>query len=155
MKFGVKITACMFLVLLILVAATLGAANPSGSWPSGAWPTSSIHTTAPGTPVPAPYLLRTTTDTNECKGHGGTSLCSIRIMSTVLIWEWIGNDSTIDGFKLYNVAAEQRTLAVEIPWTRQRIAGNLFDVQPGACWVVTAYAGNVESNDSNRFCLPK
>lgn len=91
---------------------------------------------------------------DDCKRHGGTVYCSVRITTTLLIWEWIGNTATADGFKVYNVTGT-RTLSTEIPSAHQRIAGDLLDAQPGACWVVTAFAGNVESADSNRFCLAK
>jgi len=92
---------------------------------------------------------------DDCKRHGGVVYCSVKITTTLLIWEWIGNSATINGFKIYNVTEKTRTLSTEIPSASQRIAGDLLDAQPGACWVVTAYAGNVESADSNRFCLPK
>ena len=127
-----------------------GAAVPAVA----SWTPSTIHATPVGTPVPAPFMLRATTSIDECRGHGGTVYCSVKVTSPLLIWEWISNSETANGFRLYNVTGN-RTLSMEIPSTRQRIAGDILDAEPGTCWVVTAYASNVESADSNRWCPPK
>src|SRR5215472_17700180 len=55
--------------------------------------------------IVGPFNLRRTTDKNECFAHGGGVYCqdASQLRQPVLIWEFNGNLSTIDGFHFYKV----------------------------------------------------
>jgi hypothetical protein len=106
--------------------------------------------------IVAPHDLRRTTDKNECFAHGGGVYCqdASQLRQPVLIWEWNGNLTTIDGFHLYKVTGG-RSLAQDIPARlNQKITWSAWTAKPGTCYVVTAYKAQSESADSNKWCAP-
>ena len=106
--------------------------------------------------IVAPHDLRRTTDKNECFAHGGGAYCqdASQLRQPVLIWEWNGNLTTIDGFHLYKVTGG-RSLAQDIPARlNQKITWSAWTAKPGTCYVVTAYKAQSESADSNKWCAP-
>jgi len=137
--------------LISLTAPSFGSSTTTTTTTTGGAATRNV-----GAVIVAPYNLRRTTDKNECFAHGGGVYCQdpSQLRQPVLIWEWNGNLTTIDGFHLYKVTGG-RTLAQDIPSRlNQKITWSAWTAKPGTCYVVTAYKAQSESADSNKWCAP-
>ena len=145
---SLSLVACS---ILALTTPSLGSSSTTTTTTTSGAATRNVQAV-----IVAPYNLRRTTDKNECFAHGGGVYCQdpSQLRQPVLIWEWNGNLSTIDGFHLYKVTGG-RTLAQDIPSRlNQKITWSAWTAKPGTCYVVTAYKGQAESADSNKWCVP-
>jgi len=125
--------------------------------------------------IAPPTQLQNTADTNVCADHGGLAgalACSAAFQQSwlVLIWNWQApaaySDpqhpdvtytvvSDIDGFRAYQVAAGGQHQPVSTasggpPPTMTAFAPPAAALQ---CYVVRAFKGQLESADSQPFCL--
>ena len=153
-----RVVFLLGLLTLLLAASALRApASPTPSTASpAASPTPEAPMTAPSASIlPAPYDLRRTTNRNDCRSHGGGSFCQnpSHLNKPVLIWEWKGNPSSLDGFRLYMLTGG-RTLINQIPALLNQQIVFAYTAHAGQCFVVTAYKGAHESADSNKWCAP-
>jgi hypothetical protein len=139
---------------LLIVAFALWVAMNAPADAASSSTTTNAHPLVPY--LAAPYNLRRTSDKNECFSHGGGAYCQdqSQLRQTVLIWEYNGSLSTIDGFRFYKLTGG-RHLDVQIPSAiNQKITWDAWTAKPGTCFAVTAYKGTQESADSNHYCVP-
>jgi len=113
--------------------------------------------------IPAPYGAKTTNDVTECGKHlTGLSVFLSPVCGEVLaqggadiVFKWDGNDRypNVDGFRAYD--ADTHQLDSKITSSAGTSATVLFKRPPlpSGCYVVRAYKGTEESNDSNRVCF--
>jgi hypothetical protein len=141
----------LLIAAVVLGLAMNGSANAATTTTST---TTNTHVLAPM--IAAPYNLRRTTDKNECFSHGGGAYCQdqSQLRQPVLIWEWNGNLSSIDGFRFYKVTGGRHLDVTISSNLNQKITWDAWTAHPGTCFAVTAFKGTTESSDSNKYCMP-
>jgi hypothetical protein len=124
---------------------------------------SQVMMAPPGGWPPAPTGLTNTTDVGVCATHVNKLFCQAAISTgqMALIWDWAGNATypQVDGYKVYRwVGGSPPTLLITVSANLASPVTGTFLNPPadgfnGKCYIVTGYAGSVDSPRSNVFCV--
>ena len=148
---------------------------PSANGPAASQPSPTLRNQANAVQilkkVASPVNVRTTQSLDECSiyANGNRIGCATAMQGSyyIVIWDWNGSDTDIDGFNIYQGggAAPSSSRGPVTQLVQQPIQTNsqhpllrvaVFDpkqVGTNACFTITAYSGGTESARSPQTCV--